>query len=94
MVLALLHQWLDPGARALVAAALRLGSLETDVSPTELPTLLEIGRRSVGAEVAAIVLQPPRYSLFVGLEPNSTRGWVMIPDVAEIRRYVREALSD
>jgi LCP family protein required for cell wall assembly len=94
VVLALVHQWLDPGARALLAAALQLGSLETDVSLAELPTLLEIGRRSTAAEVTAIVLQPPRYSLFVGFEPNTTRGWVMIPDVAEIRRYVREALTD
>jgi LCP family protein required for cell wall assembly len=94
VVLALVHKWLDPGAVALFGAALRLGSLETDVSLTELPTLLEIGRRSAAADVTAVVLEPPRYSLFVGFEPNSTRGWVMIPDVAEIRRYVQAALSD
>ena len=59
-----------------------------------MPTLLEIGRRSASAEVTAIVLQPPRYSLFVGFEPNSNRGWVMIPDVAAMRSYARAALSD
>jgi LCP family protein required for cell wall assembly len=94
VILALVHQWLDPGARALLVAALRLGSLETDIRLHELPTVLEIGRRSVSAEVTAIVLRPPRYSLFVGFEPNSNRGWVMIPDVAEMRRYATSALAD
>lgn len=94
VMLALVHEWLDPGAGALLAAALRLGSLETDIRLDELPTLLEIGRRSASAEVTAIVLQPPRYSLFVGYEPNSNRGWVMIPDVAAMRRYARAALAD
>ncbi len=94
VVLALVHQWLDPGARALLAAALHLGSLQTDIALDDLPTLLEIGRRSALAQVTAIVLQPPRYSLFVGFEPNTTRGWVMIPDVPEIRRYARAALAD
>jgi hypothetical protein len=69
-------------------------SLQTDISFAELPTLLEIGRRSAGATVTAIVLQPPRYSLFAGIEPNSRRGWVMIPNVAAMRRYAKAALSD
>ena len=63
-------------------AAFQLKSLETDIPLGELPTLLEIGRRSAAATVTAIVLQPPRFSLFVGIEPNTKRGWVMIPNVA------------
>ena len=94
VILALAHQWLDPGTGAFLEAALRLRSLETDIRLDELPTLLEIGRRSASAELTAIVLQPPRYALFVGIEPNSNRGWVMIPDVAEMRRYASAALAD
>ena len=44
--------------------------------------------------MTAIVLKPTRFSLFVGFEPNSTRGWVMIPDVPEIRAYARSVLTD
>lgn len=94
VIVALAQGWLNPSAGALLVAALRLGSLKTDIRLEELPTLLEIGRRSAAAAVTAIVLQPPRYSRFVGFEPNSKRGWVMIPDVAEMRRYARAALSD
>ncbi|MGZ8564236.1 MAG: LCP family protein [Candidatus Limnocylindria bacterium] len=94
VILALVRKWLDPTAAALLVAASQLKSLETDVALGELPTLLEIGRRSAAATVVAIVLQPPRYSLFVGFEPNSKRGWVMIPNVAAMRRYVKAALAD
>jgi len=91
---ALARKWIDPGLAGLMASVRLLGSLETDIDLDELPTLLEIGRRSASAEVSGIVLQPPRFSLFVGFEPNSTRGWVMIPDVPEIRAYASSVLSD
>ena len=94
VIVALARKWLDPGLGAMLQAARLLGSLETDISPREVPTLLEIGRRSASAEVTGIVLEPPRFSLFVGFEPNSPRGWVMIPNVAEIQAYARSVTSD
>ena len=94
VLVALSRKWIDPGLAGLMASTRLLGSLETDIDLDELPTLLEIGRRSASAEVSGIVLQPPRFSLFVGFEPNSTRGWVMIPDVPEIRAYASSVLSD
>jgi anionic cell wall polymer biosynthesis LytR-Cps2A-Psr (LCP) family protein len=94
VIVALARKWLDPGLSALVGTIRLLGSLQTDIGLDEVTTLVEIGRRSVSAEVNAIVLKPPRFSLFVGFEPNSPRGWVMIPDVPEIRAYARSVLSD
>jgi LCP family protein required for cell wall assembly len=94
VIVALARKWLDPGLGAMLQTARLLGSLETDISAREVPTLLEIGRRSASAEVTGIVLEPPRFSLFVGFEPNSPRGWVMIPDVAEIQAYARSVTSD
>jgi LCP family protein required for cell wall assembly len=94
VLVALARRWLDPGLAGLMASVQVLGSLQTDIELDELPTLLEIGRRSASAEVSGIVLQPPRFSLFVGFEPNSTRGWVMIPNVPEIRAYASSVLSD
>ena len=94
VVVALARKWLDPGLGAMLQTARLLGSLETDIGPREVPTLLEIGRRSASAEVTGIVLEPPRFSLFVGFEPNSPRGWVMIPNVAEIQAYARSVTAD
>jgi LCP family protein required for cell wall assembly len=94
VVLALVAKWLDPGAGALVGSIRLLGSLQTDIGLNELTTLLAIGRASASAEVSAIVLNPPRFSLFVGIEPNSSRGWVMIPNLPEIRAYAKSVLSD
>lgn len=94
VMVALARKWLDPGLSALVGSVGQLGSLQTDIGVDELPTLLEIGRRSASAAVNAIVLQPPRFSLFVGFEPNSTRGWVMIPDLPEMRAYARSVTAD
>lgn len=93
VMVALARKWLDPGLGSLIGAARLLGSLHTDIGLNEIPTLLEIGRRSASAEVTAIVLKPPRFSLFVGFE-DSPRGWVMIPDVPEIQAYARSVTAD
>lgn len=68
-----------------------LDSLKTDLPLRELPTLLEIGRRSADARVSREVLGPG-YARFMGIEPNSGRGWVIIPDVARMRAYVRSVM--
>jgi LCP family protein required for cell wall assembly len=94
VIVALAHKWLEPDLDTLIGSVRLLASLQTDIRLDELPTLREIGRRSTSAQVNAIVLQPPRFSLFVGFEPNSTRGWVMIPDVPEIRAYAASVLSN
>jgi LCP family protein required for cell wall assembly len=94
VILALVRKWLAPSMGSLVAGLGAMSSLQTDIGLGELPTLLEIGRRSASASVTAIVLQPPRFSLFVGIEPNSARGWVMIPNLTAMRAYARSQLAD
>ena len=94
VVLALVAKWLSPGAGALIGSIRLLGSLQTDIGLNELTTLLAIGRASASAEVNAIVLKPPRFALFVGIEPNTSRGWVMIPNLSEIRAYAKSVLAD
>jgi LCP family protein required for cell wall assembly len=94
VMVALARKWLAPGLGALIGSVRLLESLQTDIDLDAVTTLLEIGRQSASAEVTAIVLKPPRFSLFVGFEPNSPRGWVMIPDVPEIRAYARSVITD
>jgi LCP family protein required for cell wall assembly len=95
VVRALLQRWLDPATPVALLSAMRLlGSLQTDITIRELPTLVEIGRRALTAKVAVMVLQPPRFAYFAGIEAGTTRGWVMIPNVAAMRSYARSVMGD
>jgi LCP family protein required for cell wall assembly len=95
VMLELVRRWVAPGTGvARIGLISRLGSLRTDIRLAQLPTLLEIGRRSVDATVTRLVLEPPRFSHFVGIEPNSVRGWVMIPDVQAMRAVAAELMGD
>jgi LCP family protein required for cell wall assembly len=95
VVLALVQRWVAPGTTtALLDAATHLGSLRTDIPLSALPTLLAMGRRATDAEATTLVLEPPRFSLFVGIEPGTARGWIMVPDVAEMRAVAQELIPD
>lgn len=95
VLLALVRRWVDPSTPGALVGGLRLlGSLETNIALTELTTLIEIGRRSLTAKVVAAVLAPPRFAYFVGVEPGTNRGWVMIPNVAAMRAYARSLMGD
>jgi LCP family protein required for cell wall assembly len=93
LVVALVRQLMDPQQTVdLLALAGSLRSLETDLPLDKLPTLLEIGRRSANAAVVSQTLQPPRFALFEGIE-GGARGWVMIPNLAEMRAYVQAVMG-
>jgi len=95
VVLALVRAYADPATVwSLPDLLASLRALDTDLDLAKLPTYLAIAKRSVNAAVSATVLQPPRFSLFVGIEPGTTRGWVMIPNVAAMRAYAHELISD
>jgi LCP family protein required for cell wall assembly len=92
VILAVFHKLVNRHTKIRIPRLLRgLRSLETNLPLGELPTLLEIGRRSADARVSREVLGPS-YARFMGIEPNSGRGWVIIPDVARIRAYVRSVM--
>jgi LCP family protein required for cell wall assembly len=94
VLLALVAKYVDPSTTwSLPALLANLTALQTDLDLDQLPTLLELGRRSVDAEVVGTVLGPPRFALFQGIE-GPVRGWVMIPNVPEIRAYARELMGD
>lgn len=94
VVLALARKFADPAVEWSLAEVLPLiTALETDFDLADMPTLLEIGRRSANAKVTQTVLSPPRFALFSGIEPGTGRGWVMIPNVAEMRAYARALIN-
>jgi LCP family protein required for cell wall assembly len=94
LVIALVRELLNPPDDIdLLALAGALGSLETDLPLEALPTLLEVGRRSINAEIVSQTLRPPRFALFEGVEAGP-RGWVMIPNLGEIRAYVQAVMGD
>jgi LCP family protein required for cell wall assembly len=77
-----------------VAALLgALGSLDTDMTPADHATLIDAASAGTDADVATIVLRPPRFAHFEGIE-GPVRGWVMIPNVEEIRAAVQSLIAD
>lgn len=96
VLLALVRKYVDPQTPwSLDALLVHLDALETDLRlRRDLLTLVEMGRRAQGARVRQVVLGPPRFALFEGFEAGTSRGWVMIPDVPEIRSFARRLIGD
>jgi LCP family protein required for cell wall assembly len=69
-----------------------LDSLDTDLPMDELPTLLEIARRSTDAEVRELIIEPPLIT-FEG-DRGDGRGYILEPDVQAIRDEVRELIGE
>ncbi len=91
-----MRRYVDPRRqRSLDALLVHMDALENSVHfRRDLLTLVEMGRRAQGARVRQVVLGPPRFALFEGFEPGTSRGWVMIPDVPEIRSFARRLIGD
>ena len=79
----------DLDVRSLVDG---LDSLETDLPMDELPTLLEVARRSSDAQVRELIIEPPLIT-FEG-DRGDGRGYVLEPDVDAIRDAVRELIGE
>jgi len=94
VILGVVQSIADPESETdLLALAEEIDSLETDISLESLATFAEIARRSQDAEVTRQVLMPPRFALFEGDEGTGP-GWVMIPNVDEMRAYAAEVMGD
>lgn len=87
--IALLDEQFDPAAMFTL-----LSTLKTNAPLSDLPTLFQVVSDAADAAVTATVLAPYRFSLYVGVEPGSSRGWVMIPNVPEMRAYVRSLMGN
>ncbi|MFN2483632.1 MAG: LCP family protein [Candidatus Limnocylindria bacterium] len=93
VLLALVQKLSDPETEIDALELLgSLDSIQTDIPLDKIPTLVEIGRRSSGAEVSTQVLGPPRFALFEGIE-GPARGWVMIPNIPEMQAYARAVMG-
>lgn len=69
-----------------------LKSLRTDIPTAKIPTFIEIARRARNATIVEEVMGPPRFALFQGY--SGARGWVMIPNIPEMRAYARGVMGD
>lgn len=96
VLLALIRKYVDPETDwSPQSLFFHMDSLQTNLDlRRDLPTLLEMGRRAQGAEVIQTVLGPTRFAYFEGFEPGTARGWVMIPNVAEMRAYARSLIGE
>lgn len=68
-----------------------LPGLATDIPATEMPALLDLAKRSAGAQIVRKVLSPPDYTKFTGI--SGARGWVSIPNLDAIRAYTAGVFS-
>ena len=94
VVMALVGKLLEPHTKVDLRKFMKgFKSVRTDIPVAKLPTFREIARRSLHAPITSTVLGPPRFILFQGIEPNSTRGWVIIPNVAEMRAYAQQVMG-
>ncbi len=69
-----------------------LESLETDLPLDDLETLMELGRRAVGAEVTNLIIEPPLIT-FEG-DREDGRGYVLEADFDAIRAEVQALIGD
>jgi LCP family protein required for cell wall assembly len=90
---ALVEKFVDPAFEVDPLAFLAgLRSLRTDIPLDKLPTFMELARRAGDATVVGEVMGPPRFVLFEGYA--GARGWVMIPNIPEIRAFARSVIGD
>lgn len=93
VLVALVDRLLDPDAEVDLRGVLHsLESLETDLPLDDLPTLVELVRRAVDAEVRNVLIEPPLIT-FEG-DRGDGRGYVLEPDVEAIRAEVQELIGD
>jgi LCP family protein required for cell wall assembly len=94
VLLALVRKYLNPSTDwDLDQILLMLDSLQTNVDLADITTLMEMGRRTKKAEVTTMVLSPPRFALTWG-DQHDGRGWVIIPNLAEMRAYAASVMGD
>jgi LCP family protein required for cell wall assembly len=94
MVVALARQLLAPNQPVNVPELVTaLSSVETDIPLEAMPTFMQLIGLSLNAQVSTQVLGPPQFALFEGIEAGP-RGWVMIPNVPEIRAYVQSVMGN
>jgi len=92
-LLALVEKLIDPELEINPLALLAgLRSLRTDIPLDKVPTFIELARRASDATVVGQVMGPPRFALFQGFA--GSRGWVMIPNIPEMRSFARATMGD
>jgi LCP family protein required for cell wall assembly len=89
----LVEKFVDPAFEVDPLAFLAgLRSLKTDIPMDKVPTFMELARRAGDATVVGEVMGPPRFALFEGFA--GSRGWIMIPNIPEIRAFARSTIVD
>jgi LCP family protein required for cell wall assembly len=92
VVRSLVRKYARPETDVRIGALLRtLASLETNLDLAGLPSLVKLARRASRAKVISEVLSPPRFALAWG-DQGDGRGWLIIPNVAEMQAYVRSLI--
>jgi LCP family protein required for cell wall assembly len=93
VIVELVGRLVDPETEVDLAALIDgLDSLETDLPFEELPTLIELARRAVDADVTNLLIEPPLIT-FEG-DRQDGRGYILEADVEAIRAEVQELIGE
>ena len=94
ILLVLAHKLVDRRTDLDVGTLLpMMDSMVTDIDLADLPTLIEMARRARRADAVMKVLAPPRFSLGWG-DQGDGRGWIIIPNVDEMRTYAAKVMGE
>lgn len=71
-----------------------LHSFETDLSPSDMPTFVELARRAQDADVTGQVFNPQDGFIVDEGDFGDGRGYILIPDIEQMRRFAERHLTD
>ena len=92
VIRSLVRKYTDPDTDIRIFDLLQtLAGLETNLDVRDLRTLVALGRRASRASYVMQVLSPPRFALNWG-DLHDGRGWLIIPNIAEMRAYARSLI--
>lgn len=71
-----------------------LHSFETDLSLSDMPTFVELARRAQDADVTGQVFNPQDGFIVDEGDFGDGRGYILIPDIEQMRRFAERHLTD
>ena len=94
LVVAIIRKMVDPKTKIdfpkLIAS---MKSMLTDMPLDKFLGLIQVARAASHAKFTNVVLSPPRYSLFAGIEAGTGRGYIEEPNLPAIRAYAASVMG-
>jgi LCP family protein required for cell wall assembly len=95
VLLQIVERLVDPESQVDIPQLLEaLHSFETDLSLSDMPTFIELARRAQDADVTGQVFNPQDGFILDEGDFGDGRGYILIPDIEQMRRFAEHHLAD